>query len=69
MDKKDILQAVKAGKDFDFVANNYLSMSKSDLADLYKELNYSIYTFLPADEYKRFLAHFIETCEDSFSEE
>jgi hypothetical protein len=67
--KKDFIQAVKDGKDFDFVANNYTSMDKSDLADIYKELNYSIYTFLPADEYKRFLAHFIANCEDNLSED
>lgn len=66
MDRKDVLQAIMEGRDFDFIANNYLTMSKSDLADLYKELNYSIYTFLPSDEYKRFLEHYIETIEENF---
>lgn len=66
MDRKDVLQAIMEGKDFDFIANNYSMMSKSDLADLYKELNYSIYTFLPSDEYKRFLKHYIESVEENF---
>lgn len=68
MDIKNILPVIKEGKDYDFIANNYHAMSKSDLADLYKELTYSVYTFLPEKEYKKFLEHFHQTCEERFND-
>lgn len=69
MDAKEILSAVKSGKDYDFIANNYYNMEREELATVYKELAYSIYSFLSEDEYKRFLQHYTVTLEERLSED
>ena len=69
MDAKEILSAVKSGKDYDFIANNYYNMEKGELATIYKELTYSIYSFLSEDEYKRFLQQYAATLEERLSED
>ena len=68
MDKQELLAAIKEGKDYDYIANNHTAMSKSDLADAYKELSYSIYTFLSKGEFERFTKHYSGVFEDSIDE-
>ena len=41
--KKEIIQAIKEDKLYDFIANNYYKISKEETRDLLLELIYMIY--------------------------
>ena len=41
--EKEIIQAIKKGKLYDYIANNFYKMSKEHLRDLILEIIYMIY--------------------------
>lgn len=41
--EKEIIQAIKKGKLYDYIANNFYKISKEDLRDLILEIIYMIY--------------------------
>lgn len=41
--EKEIIQAIKKGKLYDYIANNFYKISKEDLRDLVLEIIYMIY--------------------------
>lgn len=41
--EKEIIQAIKKGKIYDYIANNFYKISKEDLRDLILEIIYMIY--------------------------
>ena len=41
--KQEIIQAIKKGKLYDYIANNFYKISKEDLRDLILEIIYMIY--------------------------
>ena len=41
--EQEIIQAIKKGKIYDYIANNFYKISKEDLRDLILEIIYMIY--------------------------
>lgn len=41
--EQEIIQAIKKGKLYDYIANNFYKISKEDLRDLILEITYMIY--------------------------
>lgn len=48
--KKELLQALKECRLYDYIANNYWRLSKEELAFIGKELAFAIYQVLKDDE-------------------
>lgn len=73
--KKEILKAVEENRLYDFVANEYYRMDKSDLVDLVKELTFAIHVFgrthTYADVYiiEELVENLTEQWEDEIAEE
>lgn len=52
---REILDAINDGNLYDYIANNYYAMSKSDLKDVILELEYAVNSTL--DEYDKKSVH------------
>ena len=52
MDLKDIIKGIEENGVFEFIVNNYYKLSKEDLRDIAKELDYAIYCYCSFEEYK-----------------
>ena len=48
--KKELLQALKECRLYDYIANNYWRLSKEELAFIGKELAFAVYQVLKDDE-------------------
>ena len=56
---------------YDYIANNFHKYSKTELADIAKELLYTIYSNTPFDKelHDKMLADVAENLEDDYAEE
>ena len=66
---RDFIEAVREDKDYDYVCNHYWEMSKEELKDAYKELNYAIYSFLSDSDYSIFKSQYVEALEEIYEED
>ena len=64
MEIKEIIEGVKKEGIFDFIVNNYWKLSKEDLRDVVKELDYAIYSMYPKNEYDKIVNEFCKNLEE-----
>ena len=64
MEIKKIIEGVKKEGIFDFIANNYWKLSKEDLRDVAKELDYDIYSMYPKNEYDKIVNEFCKNLKE-----
>lgn len=64
MEIKEIIEGVKKEGIFDFIVNNYWKLSKEDLRDVAKELDYAIYSMYPQNEYDKIVNEFCKNLEE-----
>lgn len=64
MEIKEIIEGVKKEGIFDFIVNNYWKLSKEDLRDVAKELDYAIYSMYPKNEYDKIVNEFCKNLEE-----
>lgn len=64
MEIKEIIEGVKKEGIFDFIVNNYWKLSKEDLGDVAKELDYAIYSMYPKNEYDKIVNEFCKNLEE-----
>lgn len=64
MEIKEIIEDIKKEGIFDFIVNNYWKLSKEDLRDVAKELDYAIYSMYPKNEYDKIVNEFCKNLEE-----
>ncbi len=64
MEIKEIIEGIKKEGIFDFIVNNYWKLSKEDLRDVAKELDYAIYSMYPKNEYDKIVNEFCKNLEE-----
>lgn len=64
MEIKEIIEGVKKEGIFDFIVNNYWKLSKENLRDVAKELDYAIYSMYPKNEYDKIVNEFCKNLEE-----
>lgn len=64
MEIKEIIEGVKKEGIFDFIVNNYWKLSKEDLRDVAKELDYAICSMYPQNEYDKIVNEFCKNLEE-----
>lgn len=64
MEIKEIIEGIKKEGIFDFIVNNYWKLSKEDLRDVAKELDYAIYSMYPQNEYDKIVNEFCKNLEE-----
>lgn len=64
MEIKEIIEGVKKEGIFDFIVNNYWKLSKEDLRDVAKELDYAICSMYPKNEYDKIVNEFCKNLEE-----
>ena len=67
---KELIEVLKnnPNKAYDFIANNYYKMDKSELADFVKELLYSIHTNTDETEHDKILKDAGEELAENYEE-
>lgn len=64
MEIKEIIEGVKKEGIFEFIVNNYWKLSKEDLRDVAKELDYAIYSMYSKNEYDKIVNEFCKNLEE-----